>query len=233
MVSRNLEVYCDESSLENLFKDNKSGYIVIGGIWLDKKDHKIVKKEIDHLKRKHSIGGEFKWNKVSYSRKQFYFEILDYFFGNRKIRFRCIVVNTKKVNTEKYHNSDNELGFYKFYFNLLDKWCISNDTYYIYLYYKSNKDNNRLPKLKEILNYVSEGEIIDVLPIRSEESVFIQLADLLSGVVSFHFNNNDVKDNTKYEFKKRLEEHIGESIKSSPSSEKKFNVFQIRLNENV
>ena len=40
------------------------------------------------------------------------------------------------------------------------------------------------------------------LPIRSEESVFIQLADLLSGVVSFHFNNNDVKDNTKYEFKK-------------------------------
>ena len=31
---------------------------------------------------------------------------------------------------------------------------------------------------------------------------FIQLADLLSGVVSFHFNNNDVKDNTKYEFKK-------------------------------
>ena len=204
MVSRNLEVYCDESSLENLFKDNKSGYIVIGGIWLDKKDHKIVKKEIDHLKRKHSIGGEFKWNKVSYSRKQFYFEILDYFFGNRKIRFTCIVVNTKKVNTEKYHNSDNELGFYKFYFNLLDKWC-----------------NNRLPKLKEILNYVSEGEIIDVLPIRSEESVFIQLADLLSGVVSFHFNNNDVKDNTKYEFKKRLEEHIGESIKSSPSSEKK------------
>ena len=50
---------------------------------------------------------------------------------------------------------------------------------------------------------MSEGEIIDVLPIRSEESVFIQLADLLSGVVSFHFNNNnDVKDNTKYEFKK-------------------------------
>lgn len=44
MVSRNLEVYCDESSLENLFKDNKSGYIVIGGIWLDKKDHKIVKR---------------------------------------------------------------------------------------------------------------------------------------------------------------------------------------------
>ena len=108
----------------------------------------------------------------------------------------------KKVNTEKYHNSDNELGFYKFYFNLLDKWCMSNDNYYIYLDYKSNKDNNRLPKLKEILNYVSEGEIIDVLPIRSEESVFIQLADLLSGVVSFHFNNNDVKDNTKYEFKK-------------------------------
>ncbi|MDT3891998.1 DUF3800 domain-containing protein, partial [Staphylococcus aureus] len=87
MLSRNLEVYCDESSLENLFKDNKSGYMVIGGIWLDKKDHKIVKKEIDLLKRKHSIGGEFKWNKVSYSRKQFYFEILDYFFGNRKIRF--------------------------------------------------------------------------------------------------------------------------------------------------
>ena len=76
---------------------------------------------------------------------------------------------------------------------------MSNDNYYIYLDYKSNKDNNRLPKLK-ILNYVSEGEIIDVLPIRSEESVFIQLADLLSGV-SFHYNN-DVKDNTKYEFKK-------------------------------
>lgn len=39
---------------------------------------------------------------------------------------------------------------------------MSNDNYYIYLDYKSNKDNNRLPKLKEILNYVSEGEIIDV-----------------------------------------------------------------------
>ncbi|HDU1442618.1 TPA: DUF3800 domain-containing protein, partial [Staphylococcus pseudintermedius] len=166
MIGRNIEVFCDESSLENLFKNNKSGYMVIGGVWIDKKDHKRVKKEIEDLKQKHLIGGEFKWNKVSYSREQFYFEILDYFFGNRKIRFRCIVVDTKKVNTKKYHNSDNELGFYKFYFNLLDKWCMSNDNYYIYLDYKSNKDSNRLPKLKEILNYVSEGDIKDVLPIR-------------------------------------------------------------------
>ena len=98
---------------------------------------------------------------------------------------------------------------------------MSNDNYYIYLDYKSNKDNNRLPKLKEILNYVSEGEIIDVLPIRSEESV---LFNLLSGVVSFHFNNNDVKDNTKYEFKKIR--NIGESIKSSPSSEKSLMYFK-------
>ena len=36
---------------------------------------------------------------------------------------------------------------------------MSNDNYYIYLDYKSNKDNNRLPKLKEILNYVSEGSV--------------------------------------------------------------------------
>ncbi|UXS59923.1 DUF3800 domain-containing protein [Staphylococcus ureilyticus] len=230
---QNIEVFCDESSLENLFSTNKSGFMVLGGIWLNKEDHKTVKKDLDSLKKRYDIGGEFKWNKVSNSKENFYFDVLDYFFGNRKIRFRCIVVETSKVNTQKYHNSDNELGFYKFYFNLLDKWCMNYASYSIYLDYKSNKDAGRLPKLKEILNNITEGEIKDVLPIRSEESVFIQLADLLSGSVAYHYNNKRQFNNTKSSFVTRLEEHLGGEISSSPRQEKKFNVFKIRLDHNV
>lgn len=236
LINKKIEVFCDESSLENIFKDKKEGFMVIGGIWIEKKDHKKVKKEINNLKKKHNLLGEFKWNKVSPSRQEFYFELLDYFFGNRKIRFRCIVVDSSKVDLKTYHDSDAELGFYKLYFQLLTHWCNDLGTYYLYLDDKSNSDQGRLPKLKEILNIVSLGEIRDVLPTKSEQSIFIQLADVLTGAVSHHFNSKRVigeSSKIKNEFIDRIEEHIGCQLKGTDSSERKFNIFKIRLRDNV
>ena len=116
------EIYCDESRPELIYSTNKSTtnpnekYMVIGGIWIDSIERKKIKNKLDYLKKKYKITNEFKWTKVSESKISFYEELIHYFFSNPKIRFRCIVVDSSKVDINRFHESDSELGFYKFYY---------------------------------------------------------------------------------------------------------------------
>lgn len=228
------EIYCDESRPETIYSANsKDGFMVIGGVWVEGSERKRVKNKLDFLKKKHHINNEFKWNTVSPSRLEFYQELVKYFFENKNIRFRCIVVESQYVDMEKYHQNDNELGFYKFYYQVLNKWCEWGDDYRIYLDQKQNKLGNRLYTLKQILNKSSFANIESVLAIDSYESVFIQLADFLIGAVSYVYNDYQTMDNasrTKIEIIQVIEEYLDRSIDQPTSSnERKFNVFKIRL----
>lgn len=216
-----IEIYCDESRPESLFsRVNTNEYMVLGGIWVDNKKRKKVKNKIKYLKKKHNITGEFKWTKVSPSKVSFYLEVIEYFFSEPEIRFRSIVVESAKVDMARYHNNDNELGFYKFYYQLLNKWCEGNEVYRIYLDDKKNKDNTRLPVLGQILNNSGFSTIEDVLAIKSFESVFIQLADLLTGVVSAKFNSQEITSEAKKAVINRVESYTQGPIKSTGPQEK-------------
>lgn len=224
-----IEVYCDESRPETIFSQNSvDRYMIIGGIWVNRSERKKVKNKINYLKKKYEIHGEVKWTKVSPMSLEFYKEVLNYFFENENLRFRCIVVDSHKLDLKKYHNSDGELGFYKFYYQLLNKWIEGNEVYRIYLDNKSNKDGNRLHELKSILNKVSFSSIESVLSVNSNESIFVEIVDILIGAVGYKYNNcgRSEAKNTLVEI---IENNIGGPISGTAPTERKFNVFKIIL----
>ncbi len=226
------EVYCDESRPDLLCSKHPTAqYMVIGGLWLAAEDRAQAKADIHTLRDKHKIGGEFKWQKVSPSRLAFYRDLADWFvsMGDR-VRFRCIAVDHKQVDLLCFHGNDQELGFYKFYYQMIHHWILDFNQYAVFCDFKSNRMGTRLSELARCLaNSNLSSEIINVQATRSRESVLIQTADVLTGIVAARLNNNLKTGNAKWELVTHLEQALGKSIHGTYRSEQKFNVFMINL----
>lgn len=223
-----IEVYCDESRPEVIYGEkSKDRYMILGGIWVPYDIREDIKNSIKQLKDKHNVYGEYKWNTVSPSKVDFFLELIDVFFLH-PIRFRCIVVDGTTVNLSKYHDSDSELGFYKFYYQLLVHWLNSKETYWIYLDHKKNKLPDRLHTLERVLERSANANIGDVQAIESKQSLLIQLADVLIGAVGYKYHQLQ-SSNAKLSVVEYIEKKLGHEIYATPKSERKFNVFKINL----
>ena len=62
----------------------------------------------------------------------------------------------------------------------------------------------------------------------SNQSLGIQLADILTGLVTAKFNNK-TKSEAKLQLIQYVESHIGNTIQATPKTEEKFNIFKINL----
>jgi len=227
----NIEVYCDESGLEALINKEAHKYIAIGGIWIEADKRPALKSGISAIKEKYNIRGEFKWNKVSPSYYDFYKEILDFYYKSEFIRFRVILVEAKKTNECTFHNSDVELEFYKFYYQLLHHWILDFNNYSIFLDLKVNRKNERLKDLRKILiNANLSSTINQVQGLPSEQSLGIQLADLLTGMVAAKFNG-EITSKAKLDLISHVENEYLEGHPIAPTSKsvEKMNVFVINL----
>ena len=227
----NLEIYCDESGIEALSDKNAHKYATIGGIWIPAAYRKEFKEKITEIKRNHNVHGELKWNKVSRKYQALYSCLIDYFFSTQHIRFRVILINAEKVNNDYFNGSSAELGFYKFYYQLIKHWIYDGYEYNVFLDYKVNGNLNRIKELKSFLersNYNAKISQVQALP--SHESIGVQFADVLTGAVAAKFNNVIVSD-AKKEMIRKIEHCIGREIKPTRRNEVKFNVFDINLKE--
>jgi len=229
-----IEVYCDESR-QDLFttkKETADRYIVIGSIWIPKDYRSSFKGKIKQIRAKYNVPhGEMKWHTIAPSKLDFYKEIVTLFFeeGDR-VRFRCIVVDSKQVDLNTYHEGDAEVGFYKFYYQLLYQWIRKDNNYFIYMDMKTTRMKNRLSDLHGILKNACPYANIDLVQaIPSKESVFIQLADLLIGAVGYSCHSYN-KSSAKNEIVRLITDEIKRSpCEGTVRDEKKFNVFKILL----
>jgi len=229
-----VEVYCDESYPDLLSSQVKQAkYMVIGSVWLPRKDRDQYKAAIHQLRDQYKIGGEFKWNKVSPSRIDFYKALLTWFMDQgEELRFRCIVIDSNKVDLLKFHESDQELGFYKFYYQMLHHWIHECNDYRIFCDFKSNRCRDRLQILQKCLHYSNlSANISGIQAVRSNESVLIQLADVLTGIASAKLNKKLSPGSPKLELVTYIEAIMGKSIGPTPLCEKKFNLFRINFGE--
>jgi uncharacterized protein DUF3800 len=226
------DVYCDETR-PDLFSSQKPPvqYMVIGSLWLEESFREEFKSDIHTLRDKHKIGGEFKWQKISPSRIDFYKELIDWFFAKKNnLRFRCIAVDHEKVNLVHYHEDDQELGFYKFYYQMLHHWIMDFNNYAVFCDFKTNRHRDRLPILKRCLDKSNlSSSMLNVQATRSRESVLIQLTDVLTGIASARLNNSITEDSAKSQVVSHLENKLEREIKHTTKSEQKFNVFVIDL----
>ncbi|MEO6286661.1 MAG: DUF3800 domain-containing protein [Dyadobacter sp.] len=224
------EVYCDESGLEALTRKDAHLYTGIGGIWIPSDCRDALKHGIAEIKEKHKVYGELKWQKFSPAYYELYKDVIDFFFQSNFIRFRVVLIEATKVDHIKFNNQDAELGFYKFYYQLLQHWIFDFNNYDIFLDLKVNRNKGRLRELEKVLdnaNLTSDIKQVQGLP--SEQSVGIQLADVLTGLVVAKFNG-EITSKGKLSLIEYVEKaHLSRSISPTGKWEEKLNVFKINL----
>lgn len=227
------EIYCDESR-PDLFttKLRKSDqFLMIGGLWIPAEKREEIKSKLRELKQKHNMNSQIKWVKVSLNRLIFYKDLIDLFmsFGGY-LRFRCIAVEIDNLNLIKYHSNDQELGFYKFYYQLIHHWIKDFNEYKIFTDIKTNRQKNRLQVLQRVLSNANlSSRITSVQALPSKEVVLIQLTDFLLGVISSKLNCSIKENGAKDQVIRYLEKKLGRILSSTNKSEQKYNIFKIDL----
>lgn len=230
------EIYCDESRQDLFFNFNSisenNKYIFIGGIMINVDNRDKIKKEINNLKEKYNLNRktELKWNRVTTKYIDLYKEIIDVYINN-DISFRTISIDSSKLNLKKYHKDNPELGFYKFYYQLLNHWLGNKDKFMIYTDIKTYGDPNVLNDLKSCLNNGEHfNRVKKIYAIESHESVFLQLEDILMGATAYKKNYGyNGKSNAKVELVKYLEEKLRHSLLPTNKNAAKYNWFEIKL----
>jgi len=235
-MSQTYNIYCDESSIENI----KNPYMVIGALFMRRELRNEIKTKIKELKLKHNYRGELKWTKTTQRLLPLYKEVIDLFLDYQAddLEFHCIKVERVKVDFDLYHNRDQEEGFYKFYYQLLKNKFRRGYAYYIFLDYKPTKQKNRVYTLEYYLKYqiskFLDSIIKSVTAQSSKQNILIQLADIFTGAVNFDNNQTDPQSVTKKEFIAYLANKLGkDNLKycSYPSG-RKFNIFCIEPGKN-
>ena len=162
--------------------DASERHVLIGGVWIESARRQEYKQAIRLIRDQHQVGGEFKWNRVSPSRSDFYVALIDLFFRT-DMRFRCIVLPGDQLDAVKLNQSDGELMFYKFYYQLIHHWILDFNHYQVFLDMRTNRVHDRLRVLERCLAAANLTSGIAVQALPSEELDLLQLSDVLVGAV--------------------------------------------------
>ena len=227
MVQKTFNIYCDESThLEN----DKHPYMLYGYISIASNQIKISKEQIKGIKEKYGYTGELKWTNVHEKTYPMYKELIEYFFMT-DMKFRAVIVDKSQIDDTREDYTFNDF-YFRMYFQLLHHEIDLENTYNIYFDIKDTCSQKKLQKLKEILRW--NASIRNFQFIRSHETPFVQLADVLMGAINYNLRieKGDIKGNViaKRRIVEIIQNHTPISLKlTSPKAAKKFNLFFITL----
>lgn len=146
---------------------------------------------------------ELKWAKISDQKINEYKRFIEYFFALNNtdyIHFHCIVLDTHQFNHKKFSAGNKEIGFYKFYYQLLLNCFARNylrenedDRFIIYLDQRGT--NYSLTDLKDILNNgirkkfgITEKRVVSIQPVDSKKCESMQINDIIIGAIGYEKN---------------------------------------------
>lgn len=222
-----LNIYCDESGhLENDDQEVMS----IGGIASPGYAVNEIYDDIRKIKKKHNIPShrEIKWNKVSEGELQYYEEIVEYFFSNELLRFRCVIMPDKKKLKHKEYNQTHDDFYYKMYYYTIHHFLNNEDDIEVYIDIKDTNSNQKIKRLFEVLDnssYRYQRSVSKIQQIRSHENSILQIADLLIGAVTYT-NRGFESSEAKLHICEMIKRRSGQLLtKTSSFSQNKFNLL--------
>ncbi len=228
MSDNNISIYCDESSHIESLKNSK--IMGLGAISCVTNHKDAIFKDIRNIKERHSLSKDFeiKWSKVSYSKIEFYKDLVNYFFDCKYLGFRCVVIDKEKLNHTQ-HNTSHDEFYYKMIFLLIRELLHTDKSYKIYLDKKDTNGKKKIDKLHDYLcnkNYDYKKEIVQsVQEVVSHQIELVQLCDLLMGAVCYE-NRNLNNNRGKVELINLIKERSGYSLtKKTFPSEHKLNIL--------
>ena len=227
MSSKTYNIYCDEST--HLEHDGQP-YMIYGYVSIAYNQMKLAKEQIKQIKQKHHYDSELKWTNITNETYPFYKEIVDYFFMT-EMNFRAVVVDKSQIDNSRPEYSFNDF-YFRMYFQLLHHKIDMESTYNIYFDIKDTCSQSKLHKLQEILKW--NASIRNFQFVRSHESHFLQIADILMGAINYNLRMECGKLEGKSVAKRKIvhliQEHTNLSLnRTTLKHVKKFNLFFISL----
>jgi hypothetical protein len=221
-MSKTFNFYCDEST--HLQNDGMP-YMMIAYVSTAFNQMQTHKDAIKAIKAKHKIKGEIKWSNVSHGAYSFYSDLIDYFFAT-DLNFRSIIVDKSQID-EKREGFTYDDFYFLMYYQLIHHKINLGYTYNIYMDIKDTRSHKKLRKLNDVLKY--NASIRNCQFIRSHESSFMQLTDLIMGAINYKLRGLN-KVTAKNRIIEKIEAHCKVPItRSTPKSADKFNLFFIDL----
>ena len=142
-------IYCDENChMEN----DHQQVMILGAVWCPLEKSQELSKRLREIKGRHGIRSEFetKWTKVSPAKKDFYIDLIDYFFDNEHLHFRALIIPDKSMLQHEKFGQDHDTWYYKMYFDMLKVILSPDDCYRIYL---DIKDTRGASKVKNCMTF--------------------------------------------------------------------------------
>lgn len=235
-------IYCDES---NHLLNDESNVMVLGSVWLEKQKSKEVNERIREIKLKHNLNSlvELKWTKISHIKYDIYEDLVNYFFDDDDLHFRCVLVPNKSIINHENFNQTHDDWYYKMFFNLLKVIFTPYNQFNIYLDYK---DTNMTKKSKHLLSVIenaglkynySKSIIKKIQPIRSNEVEIMQIVDILTGAVGYNsrqFNDAHIYNQGKLKIIDLIKTKSKNDLKTNTLyRESKFNMLIWEPNDYV
>lgn len=232
-------IYCDESC--HLEHDDSS-VMTLGAIWCPNEKVREINNRIRAIKARNNISPttELKWTKISPARIDAYLDLVNYFFDDDDLHFRCLVVPDKTaLDHQKYHQTHDD-WYYKMYFDMLKTIFSPQDQFEIYIDIKDSNSYRKSQFLKEVCCnsiYDFSHKIIErIQPIRSEEVAIMQLVDILVGALAYEnrvFPEGHNPSSSKMAVLECIKERSGYSLRRTTLyREDKCNIFIWEANRN-
>lgn len=227
-MNKTFNIYCDEST--HLPNDG-CPYMLLGYACVAYPLMKEAKKAVNDIKRKHDFTGEMKWSNVNKGTVSMYEELVEYFFRSN-LKFRAVVVRKDEIDETRPEYTFNDF-YFRMYYQLLHR-PLQNEAnmYNVYFDVKDTCSNLKLRKLKECLGY--SVNVRNFQFIKSQESQFLQLADVLMGAINYNLRKLDGNIEGLSEAKMRIVDVVKRYSRlslerSTYPDEDKFNLFFIKL----
>lgn len=226
-----IHVYTDESRLKG------ERYMLIGGLWVPASAEPVLRADIERFRAATNLTAELKWKKVSRTKLPLYEDFANIFFRHCDAVFHCIVVDVTLLDYATFSRGDDELGFYKFYYQLISRKLVHGSEYLVFTDERRNRKSSRLDVLKICVNrwWAKENGMPAAQPVRtveprnSKSEDLIQLVDVLLGAVGYVWNGHSASP-PKLALVRHLERSLGSPSLGlpTPRSSRKFNIWHWR-----
>lgn len=228
-MTATFNVYCDESC--HLEHDHQ-GIMVIGAIWCPLEKAKEIAVGIRQIKTRYGLSSNFeiKWNKVSPSKVKFYLDVMDFFFDEKELHFRALIIPEKSKLDHKAFGQSHDDWYFKMYFDMLKVIFRPESRYRIYLDVKDTHSAPKIAKLRDVLcdnMYDFSREVIErIQTVSSHEVEQIALADLLIGAIAYAnrgLSGSPAKENLVERMRQRSHYQL---TRTTLLQEEKVNIFR-------
>lgn len=238
-------IYCDES------RQTHEKYMILGGIVLPEKRDLELESAILKFRSECNMHAELKWGKVSKNKLPEYQKFLDLFFDSNSrnaAHFHCVILDTTKFDHGSFNEGDKEIGFYKFYYQLLlhcfgKKFSKIPDTR---LLVRLDQRNSSYP-LEKLKSYLNDGMGkkfgVGAFPFRSLEPRdskqvgVMQMVDILIGAIGYQKNDHHLRPEAS-PARKCLAEYIAKKsgvrslLYNTTKEVKHFTIWNFQLKKN-